>query len=61
MPKYNFPGTTSYGQMGPMTKKEMDKIPMRNKDIKKLESKFKVGPSGMPYNPAYQTKKKVTA
>jgi hypothetical protein len=24
---------------------------MKNKDIEKLQSIFKVGPSGMPYNP----------
>lgn len=36
---------------GHIKKNEMDSIPMRNKDIEKLQSIFKVGPSGMPYNP----------
>jgi hypothetical protein len=46
-----FPGHKHYGKMGPLNKSEMDLIPMKNKDIEKLQSIFKVGPSGMPYNP----------
>lgn len=34
-----------------MPRKVLDSIPMKNKDIEKLNSIFKVGPSGMPYNP----------
>lgn len=49
MKKYP-PGHKKYGKMGPLTKKEMDSIPMKNKDIKKLSS-FVVGPSGHAYNP----------
>ena len=43
------------------TKKEQEKnkhersIPMRNKQIDTLMTKFKIGPSGMPYNPAYKS------
>jgi len=43
-----FPGHKNYGKMGPLNENE---IPMRNKDIKKLKSKFRVGPSGQSYNP----------
>ena len=46
-----FPGHKNYGKMGPLTKSEMDLIPMKNKGIEKLQSIFKVGPTGMPYNP----------
>ena len=36
-------------------KKIHDSIPMRNKQIDTLMTKFKIGPSGMPYNPAYKS------
>ena len=48
MKKYP-PGHKKYGKMGPLTKKEMDSVPMRNKDIKKLSS-FSVGPSGANFD-----------
>lgn len=35
------------------TKKVLDSIPMRNKAIDTLKSKFKVSKLGMPYNPRY--------
>jgi len=35
-------------------KKLYDSIPMRNKQIDTLKTKFKIGPSGMAYNPAYE-------
>lgn len=35
-------------------KKLYDSIPMRNKQIDTLMTKFKIGPGGMPYNPAYK-------
>lgn len=38
----------------PDPKKLYDSIPMRNRSIDSLKSKFKIGPSGMPYNPAYK-------
>jgi len=34
-------------------KKLYDSIPMRNTQIDTLMTKFKIGPGGMPYNPAY--------
>lgn len=58
MPKYNFPGTKSYGNTGPLTKKEMDEIPMRNKDIQKVLDNFKVGPSGHAYDKNFVKKMK---
>ena len=39
-------------------KKIHDSIPMRNKQIDTLMTKFKIGPSGMPYNPAYKESRK---
>ena len=41
----------------PIKKSTYDTIPMRNVAIDTLKSKFKIGKSGMPYNPAYQKAK----
>ena len=38
-------------------KKLYDSIPMRNKQIDTLMTKFKIGPGGMPYSPAYKEQK----